>query len=100
MFIDNGTIADYVQRTEGFNKVLETKGVSTLTDQLQWVREGGAASMVGSVSGKWAIGSEFDPKVWIPTVVNLTAYHSRTKAFKRPFWVSLLAGLGKKESGA
>ncbi len=81
VFIDNGTIAEQVKDTEGFNKVLEMVGVTTLRDSLQCVEEGGTVCMVGSVSGKWAFDDEFSPMVSIPTAVSLTAYHSSAKAF-------------------
>ena len=81
VFIDNGTIAEQVRKTEGFNKVLEMVGVTTLRDSLQCVEEGGTVCMVGSVSGKWAFDDEFSPMVSIPTAVSLTAYHSSAKAF-------------------
>ena len=81
VFIDNGTLADQVKQTEGFNKLLEMVGVTTLRDSLQCVKEGGTVCMVGSVSGKWAFDDEFSPMVSIPTAVSLTAYHSSAKAF-------------------
>ena len=81
VLIDNGTIANQVKQTEGFNKVLEMVGVTTLRDSLQCVDEGGTVCMVGSVSGKWAFDDEFSPMVSIPTAVSLTAYHSSAKAF-------------------
>ena len=81
VFIDNGSLADEVKQTGGFNKVLEMVGVTTLRDSLQCVEEGGVVCMVGSVSGKWAFDDEFSPMVSIPTAVSLTAYHSSAKAF-------------------
>ena len=81
VFIDNGMIADQVKQTEGFNKVLEMVGVTTLRDSLQCVEEGGTVCMVGSVSGKWAFDDGFSPMVSIPTAVSLTAYHSSAKGF-------------------
>lgn len=81
VFIDNGTLADQVKQTEGFNKLLEMVGVTTLRDSLQCVKEGGTVCMVGSVSGKWAFEDEFSPMVSIPTAVSLTAYHSSAKSF-------------------
>lgn len=81
VFIDNGTVADQVKRTEGFNKVLEMVDVSTPRDSLQSVAQGGTVCMVGSVSGRWAFDDEFSPMVSIPTAVSLPAYHSSAKAF-------------------
>lgn len=80
VFVDNGSVADQIEQTEGFNKVLEMVGVTTLRDSLQCVEEGGTVCMVGSVSGKWAFDDEFSPMVSIPTAVSLTAYHSSAKA--------------------
>lgn len=81
VFIDNGTIADQVKQTKGFNKVLEVVGVTTMMDSLQCVEEGGTVCMVGIVGGKWAFDDQFSPMASIPTAVNLTAYHSSVKAF-------------------
>ena len=81
VIIDNGTIADQVKRTEGFNKLLEMVGVTSLRDSLQCVEEGGTVCMAGSVCGKWAFDDDFSPMVSIPTAVSLTAYHSSAKAF-------------------
>ena len=86
VFIDNGTIADQVKRTGGFNKLLEVVGVTTMRDSLQCVEEDGIVCMVGSVSGKWAFEDEFSPMASIPTAVSLTAYHSSVKAvMETPF---------------
>ena len=82
VFIDNGTIADQVKKTEGFNKVLEMIGVTTLRDSLEAVGEDVSVCMVGSVCNKWAFEDNFDPMRSIPTATSITTYHSSVKGFQ------------------
>lgn len=81
VFVDIGAMADQVKQNEGFHKVLEMMGVTTLRDSLQRVEEGGIVCMVGSVSARWAFDDDFSSRVLIPTAVSLTADHSSAKAF-------------------
>lgn len=94
IFIDNGTIADQVEQSGGFNKVLEMVGVTTVDDSLQCVDEGGIVSLVGSVCNKWAFDAGWSPMVSIPTAVSLTAYHSSPKAFMETPLDSIIEQLG------
>jgi NADPH:quinone reductase-like Zn-dependent oxidoreductase len=86
VFIDNGAIADDVQkRTGGVDKVLELIGTTTLSDSLRCVRRGGIVCMTGMVSDKWAI-EEFEPMETIPTGVCLTCYAGDVPEFlEMPF---------------
>lgn len=100
VFIDNGTIADQVKQTEGFNKVLEMVGVTTLRDSLQCVEEGGTVCMVGSVSGKWAFDDEFSSVLWcrfrqrlvLPLTIAVQRLSSRLR------WMRLSISLGRRKS--
>lgn len=81
VFIDNGSLAGQVKQTQGFNKVLELVGTSTMNDSLQCVVVGGIVSMVGIVGGRWTVDDGWSPSASIPTGVFLTVYHSSPEAF-------------------
>lgn len=81
VFIDNGTLADQVKQTQGFNKLLELVGTTTMDDSLQCVQVGGIVSMVGIVGGRWAVDNGWSPSAAIPTGVYLTRYASTPEAF-------------------
>jgi len=74
VFIDNGSIADDVKarHPEGFSKILELVGVTTLADSLNCAKAQGIVCVTGIVGGKWILES-FDPHI-IPTSVYLTTY--------------------------
>lgn len=75
IFVDNGSIADQVREKypEGFEKVLELIGVTTLEDSLQCAKQGGIVCMTGIVGNKWSF-DKFSPMEAIPTAVSLTRY--------------------------
>lgn len=81
VFIDNGSIADQVREKfpEGFEKVLELIGVTTLEDSLQCAKKGGIVCMTGIVGNKWTFDN-FSPLEAIPTAVNLTRYAGNVEA--------------------
>lgn len=99
VFIDSGEIAAEVKKrypaktiklnaegpprphAEGFDKVLELVGVTTLKDSLRCLKEGGIACMTGIVGGKWVF-DEFDPVFSIPTGVYLTVYAGSADALQ------------------
>ena len=64
----------------GFNKVLELVGTTTLEDSLQCVKPGGLCCMTGIVGNKWAL-EQFSPMDQIPTAVGLTAYSGGSEDF-------------------
>jgi NADPH:quinone reductase-like Zn-dependent oxidoreductase len=84
VFIDAGSIAGSVKGAfpEGFDKVLELVGTTTLQDSLRCARRGGIVCMTGIVGGKWTLDS-FSPMEAIPTAVNLTTYAGESQDFMR-----------------
>lgn len=84
VLIDSGAIAADVRkaRPEGFDKVLEMIGTTTLLDSLRCTREGGIVCMTGIVGNKWTFDA-FDPMDAIPTGVCLTAYAGESEDFMR-----------------
>ncbi|KAK9357189.1 hypothetical protein V1504DRAFT_465412 [Lipomyces starkeyi] len=74
VFIDNGTFVEQVKETcpEGFNKVLELVGVTTLQDSLRF-------------GNKWTFDN-FSPMESIPTAVSLTTYSVTRPANSRGFF--------------
>ncbi|KAK9485390.1 chaperonin 10-like protein [Lipomyces starkeyi] len=83
VFIDNGTIAEQVKETypEGFDKVLELVGVTTLQDSLRCLKKHGIGCMTGMVGNKWTFNN-FSPMESIPTAVSLTTYSGSSDEFK------------------
>lgn len=99
VFIDDGEIAAEVRKRypakstklnlegfprphpEGFDKVLELVGVTTLKDSLKCLKAGGIACGTGIVGGKWTF-DEFDPISSIPTSTCLTSYAGSADAFQ------------------
>ena len=75
VFIDDGAIAGQVRqaRPEGFDKVLELVGATTLKDSLRCARQPGLVCMTGMVGNAWSFDS-FSPMETIPTAVGLTVY--------------------------
>jgi NADPH:quinone reductase-like Zn-dependent oxidoreductase len=82
VFVDTGNIASLVKETypDGFDKVLELIGTTTLEDSLRCVREGGIVCMTGIVGNKWAF-DQFAPMQAIPTAVCLTSYAGESRDF-------------------
>ncbi|KAE8441795.1 hypothetical protein EG329_004308 [Mollisiaceae sp. DMI_Dod_QoI] len=74
VFIDNGSIVGDVKarHPEGFTKILELVGVTTLADSLNCAKAHGIICTTGIVGGKWIFES-FNPHI-IPTSVYLTTY--------------------------
>ncbi len=75
VLVDDGSIANQARAIypEGFDRVLELVGATTLLDSLEATRRGGIVCMTGILGGKWAL-SEFLPMADIPTGVKLTSY--------------------------
>ncbi|KAK9834509.1 hypothetical protein WJX74_003383 [Apatococcus lobatus] len=83
VIIDDGAIAAKVKASgfpEGYHKVLELVGTTTLEDSLQCVRPGGLCCMTGMVGNKWAL-PDFSPMDSIPTAVGLTSYSGGSEDF-------------------
>ena len=75
VLVDDGSIADQARAIypNGFDRVLELVGATTLLDSLQSVRRGGIVCMTGILGGEWVL-SEFRPMADVPTGVKLTSY--------------------------
>ncbi len=84
VFIDDGAIAGAVRRArpEGFDKVLELVGTTTLTDSLRCARQPGLVCMTGMVGNSWSL-ADFSPMEVIPTAVGLTTYDGGPDDFMR-----------------
>ncbi len=75
MLLDNGDIATAARELEpdGFDRVLELVGATTLLDSLRAARRGGIVCMTGILGGQWVLPA-FHPMGDIPTGVKLTSY--------------------------
>ena len=84
VFIDDGAIAGAVrrERPDGFDKVLELVGATTLKDSLRCAHSPGLVCMTGMVGNAWALDA-FSPMETIPTAVGLTTYDGGSKDFMR-----------------
>ncbi|MCJ1240612.1 hypothetical protein MMC14_008616 [Varicellaria rhodocarpa] len=83
VLIESGAIAEEAQRRypDGFDKVLELVGVTTLEDSLKLVKKGGIVCIAGIAGGKWVF-EHFTPSGTIPSGVYLTTYASSVETFK------------------
>ena len=84
VFVDDGSVAKQIQSTsqEGFHKVLELVGTTTLKDSLRCAKEAGIVCVTGIVGGKWTM-EDFSPMESIPTSVNLTSYSGGSEDFMK-----------------
>ncbi len=75
VILDDGSIASKARSiySDGFDRVLELVGTTTLLDSLQAVRRGGIVCMTGILGGGWIL-PEFHPIGDVPTGVKLTSY--------------------------
>ncbi len=75
VLVDDGSIASKARAIypNGFDRVLELVGATTLLDSLQATRRGGIVCMTGILGGGWVL-SEFRPMADVPTGVKLTSY--------------------------
>lgn len=87
VFIDTGAIAENIRRAvpEGFDKVLELIGATTLKDSLHCAKPGGIVCMTGIVGNAWSL-PDFAPMDAIPSTTCLTVYDGGVEDFMRmPF---------------
>ena len=84
VFIDTGLIAEEVKKVfpNGFDKVLELVGTTTLKDSLRCAKQSGIVCMTGIVGNKWSF-DDFAPMEAIPTAVSLTTYAGDSEDFMR-----------------
>ncbi len=82
VFVDTGSIAIAVRekRPEGFHKVLELVGTTSLKDSLKCAAKGGIVCMTGMVGDKWSF-DDFAPMDVIPSTVGLTVYTGESSDF-------------------
>ena len=75
VMIDDGNLAQKTRslHPQGFDRLLELIGTTTLEDSLQAVRRGGIVCMTGILGGAWTLRN-FKPMEAIPGGVKLTAY--------------------------
>jgi NADPH:quinone reductase-like Zn-dependent oxidoreductase len=70
--VDDGAIAKQIQ-DQGFDKVLELIGTTTLEDSLACAKRGGTVCMTGIVGNAWTL-KEVNPMDLIPSTTKLTVY--------------------------
>ena len=82
VLIDGGAIAEEARKRypDGFDKVLELVGVTSLKDSMKTLKRGGICCAAGIVGGKWVL-DQFTPNEVIPTGTYLTTYGSSVEAF-------------------
>ncbi|MCJ1433051.1 hypothetical protein MMC27_002410 [Xylographa pallens] len=82
VILENGSIAVEARKRypDGFDKVLELVGATTLADSLKTVKKGGIVCTAGIVGGKWVL-DDFSPLTMLPSGVYLTTYGSTVEAF-------------------
>lgn len=75
VIVDSGTIVQEVTKRwpQGFSKILELVGVTTLEDSLACAAPAGTVCLTGIVGNKWTF-DQFSPMMSIPTAVRLTTY--------------------------
>jgi NADPH:quinone reductase-like Zn-dependent oxidoreductase len=75
VIVDAGVIADKARAIypDGYDRVLELIGATTLLDSLQATRRGGIVCMTGILGGRWVL-QDFHPMGDVPTGVKLTSY--------------------------
>ena len=75
VLVDDGSITNQARAIypQGFDRVLELVGTTTLLDSLRAVRRGGIVCMTGILGGEWVL-PEFHPMGDVPTGVKLTTY--------------------------
>ena len=75
VIVDDGSIADQARALypNGYDRVLELIGTTTLLDSLQAACRGGIVCMTGILGGGWMLKG-FHPMGDIPTGVKLTSY--------------------------
>ena len=84
VYVDGGRIAEEVRRRrpQGYNKVLELVGTTSLADSLQCASEQGLVCVTGIVGGRWTLDG-VNPMELIPTSVGLTVYAGGPKEFMK-----------------
>ncbi len=84
VIVDDGALAGAARliHPEGYDRVLELVGATTLLDSLQAARRGGIVCMTGILGGRWTLDN-FRPMGDIPTGVKLTSYSGEASDITR-----------------
>jgi len=98
VLIDDGSVVEQARAryAQGYDRVLELVGASTLLDSLRATRRGGIVCMTGMLGGQWVL-PEFHPMGDVPTGVKLTSYSGESGDISA---AQLQAYIGGVESGA
>jgi len=98
VLIDSGAIAAEARKVlpDGFDKVLELIGATTLADSLHCAKERGIVCLTGMVGNKWSFHN-FEPMDVIPTAVCLTTYAGESQDFMRMPFQELLDQIASGE---
>lgn len=82
VLIETGSLAEEARKRypDGFDKVLELVGTTTLADSLKATKKNGAVCACGIVGGSWVL-PDFTPNGVIPSGVFLTSYSSGSEVF-------------------
>jgi NADPH:quinone reductase len=84
VIVDDGALAGQARsiHPDGYDRVLELVGTTTLLDSLQAARRGGIVCMTGILGGRWTLDN-FRPMGDIPTGVKLTSYSGEASDITR-----------------
>lgn len=84
VIVDDGLIADKARAVypDGYDRVLELVGTTTLLDSLQAARRGGIVCMTGILGGSWVL-QDFHPMGDVPTGVKLTSCSGEASDIQR-----------------
>jgi NADPH2:quinone reductase len=84
VIVDDGAVAGKARTVtpDGYDRVLELIGATTLLDSLQAARRGGIVCMTGILGGSWTV-KDFHPMGDIPTGVKLTSYSGEASDITR-----------------
>ncbi|KAF9872444.1 zinc-binding dehydrogenase [Colletotrichum karsti] len=98
VYVDNGDIASEMsaKNAEGFDKVLELVGTTTLRDSLRCTKEKGTVCMTGIQGGEWEL-AQFSPFEDLPNRVRLSVYAGGPEDFRRCPWEQLVKAVEKGE---
>lgn len=100
VFIDNGSIASAVREKhpDGFHKILELVGTTSIADSCKCAAEQGIVCMAGIVGNSWEM-KDFAPMAVIPTTVCLTTYGGSAKDLVNTPFSDLIEQIGEERLG-
>jgi NADPH:quinone reductase-like Zn-dependent oxidoreductase len=98
VFTDGGDISGEIHDVskDGFDKVLELVGTTTLLDSLKCTRRNGIVCMIGMVGNEWVL-KDFAPMEAIPNTVCLTNYRTDADFFSETPMEALAAQIARGE---